>query len=54
MKQVLTLSVLLALLSGCGASDEPERQGVSRAEAEALNKAAEQLDEQKPPPPPGN
>ena len=41
--------VMLAMLAACGNANS-EAGGVTPAEAEALNKAAEQLDRQAPPP----
>jgi hypothetical protein len=50
MRRVLLLSPLL-LLMACGtASNDPAVGGVTRGEAEALNDAAEMLDQIEPPP----
>lgn len=44
-------AILTALtLGGCGGSGNADAGGVTPAEAEALNHAAEQLDRQAPPP----
>jgi hypothetical protein len=50
MRLILALSLLL-LLAGCGA-DPPSNSidAISPAEAEALNDAAEMLDQTEPPP----
>ncbi len=43
--------ILAALLSGCGGSpNDPGVGGVTRSEAQALNDAAEMLDQTEPPP----
>ena len=40
----------LVLLAACGADPEPATSGVTREESEALNDAAEMLDQTEPPP----
>lgn len=42
--------MMALMLAGCGGSGNSEAGGVTPAEAEALNQAAEQLDRQTPPP----
>jgi hypothetical protein len=48
MRTILPLSVLL-ILSACGGSDSREAGGVSPAEAEALDRAAEMLEAERLP-----
>ena len=40
----------LMLLTACGSDPEPAVDGATREEAEALNDAAEMLDQSEPPP----
>jgi hypothetical protein len=45
------LAVLtLAALASCGSPNDPGVGGVTKAEAEQLNEAAEELNQDKPPP----
>ena len=46
----LLLFPALLFLAGCGAASDPAAVGVSPSEAEALNDAAEMLDQTAPPP----
>lgn len=44
------LTVAFLLLSGCGSANDPVAGGVSPSEAQALNDAAEMLDQTEPSP----
>ena len=51
MRRILTLVLPLMLAAGCGGSpNDPGEGGVTKAEADALDRAAEQLDQPEPPP----
>ncbi len=51
MKRHLLLTPAFLLIAACGAqSDDPASDGVTRAEADQLNKAAEKLNQDEPPP----
>lgn len=46
-----TIGLMLALmLASCGSPNDPGVGGVTKAEAEQLNEAAEMLNQDKPPP----
>lgn len=46
----LTATLLVLALVGCGSPNDPGVGGVTKAEAEQLNEAAEMLNQDKPPP----
>jgi hypothetical protein len=48
--RILFLAVLVSALAACGNPNDPGVGGVTRAEAEQLNEAAEALNQDKPPP----
>ena len=48
MRMIATLMALA--LAGCGSPNDPGVGGVTKAEAEQLNEAAEILNQDKPPP----
>jgi hypothetical protein len=47
---VMRFLPLALLLAACSSPNDPGEGGVTRAEADALNKAAEQLEQSAPPP----
>ncbi len=49
MKQFILFSCVI-LMSGCGSPNDPGVGGVTKAEADQLNEAAEALNQDKPPP----
>jgi hypothetical protein len=49
-KQILLPFALALGLSACGSPNDPGVGGVTKAEAEQLNEAAEALNQDKPPP----
>ena len=51
MHRIVLLALPLMLVAGCGGSpNDPGVGGVTKTEADALDRAAEQLDESDPPP----
>jgi predicted small secreted protein len=50
MRLPFALLILSVALSGCGSPNDPGVGGVTKAEAEQLNEAAEELNQDGPPP----
>ena len=50
MRMKLLMVALAIALTGCGSPNDPGVGGVTKAEAEQLNEAAEMLNQDKPPP----
>jgi hypothetical protein len=49
MRKVMII-IAVSLLTACGSPNDPGVGGVTKAEAEQLNEAAEMLNQDKPPP----